>query len=516
MLEWLVAVCVVILVVLIWPGFKYFGPERPPDAVLQGLEISQQVAKDKTRRWISEREVNDDAQPACVGAETDEKARTVALICKPSALANYLLKHCRTFSDYSPCVGWTWRASAFLQSAYEAWWPYQSPVQFVRDNLQLSDEGLVALDWAVPSYQKRRRTSSHSTSPVLLIIPNSFGKITRNVLKLCEMALAHGYLPAVFNRRSHNGTPLTTPKLQQFGDPADLREAVRYIRHRQPAGRLYAVSESSGSGLLLSYLGECGSSSYVTAAVCLSPVFRCQSWFESGLCWPLQWVLVLYQKICLSRYRTALGEIMQTDALFSSCSLRGLEEALFCQTRHVGPAPVGGSSSNPSGAWDAYWERNEPLRDVDEVAIPVLSVCAQDDPVRGDTQSTIPLELFETNPHFFLLLTDRGGHCGFSTQSEGRAVGALGPGDSVVAPHSGMERHGTNWSHRALLEFFRATTDFFNAEERVKQLAARRRGLGGGAGGRAFRHRSVSTCKRVPACSHNIHAIYNWQRSYTR
>uniref|UniRef100_A0A3Q2ZXJ6 Abhydrolase domain containing 15a n=1 Tax=Kryptolebias marmoratus TaxID=37003 RepID=A0A3Q2ZXJ6_KRYMA len=295
--------------------------------------------------------------------------------------------------------------------------------------------------------------------------------------QLCEMALAHGYLPAVFNRRSHNGTPLTTLKLQQFGDPSDLREAVRYIRYRQPAGRLYAVSESSGSGLLLSYLGECGSSSYMTAAVCLSPVFRCQSWFENDLCRPLQWVLALYQKISLSRYRTALGDIMHTDALFSSCSLRGVEEALFCHT---------------SVGWDSYWERNEPLRDVDEVAIPVLSVCSRDDPVRGDAQSTIPLELFETNPHFFLLLTDRGGHCGFSAHDD------------------------TNWSHKVVLEFFRATTDFFNAEERAKQLAARRRGLGGGLGGRAFRHRSVSTCKRVPACSHNIHAIYSWQRSYTQ
>uniref|UniRef100_A0A3B4GHL7 Protein ABHD15 n=1 Tax=Pundamilia nyererei TaxID=303518 RepID=A0A3B4GHL7_9CICH len=476
MLEWLLALCFVILVVSIWPGSKYFCTESQRDALLQRFGILQQVAKGKTEKCVSEREGSDDAQSACVGALTGEKQRTVALICKPSALANYLLKHCWTFSNYSPCVGWTWRASAFLQSVYEACWPYESPVQFVRDNLQLSDDGVVALDWAVPSYQKRRRTSSHSTSPVLLIIPNSFGKITRNVLKLCEMALSHGYLPVVFNRRNHNSCPLTTVKLQQFGDPADLREAVRYIRYRQPAGRLYAVSESSGSGLLLSYLGECGSSSYVTAAVCLSPVFRCQSWFESGLCWPLQGALVLYQKICLSRYRTVLAETLQTDTLFSSHSLRGLEEALFCH--------------NTSITWDAYWEHNEPLRDVDEVAIPVLSVCAKDDPIRGDAQSTVPLELFETNPHFFLLLTDRGGHCGFSTQSEGNDA--------------------------ASLEFFRATTDFFNAEERAKQLASRRRGLGGAAGGRFFRHRSVSTCKRVPACSHNIHAIYSWQRSYTR
>lgn len=507
MLVWLVALCITILVVLIWPGSKYFGTESKTDALLRGLGLSQQTAKDKSGRCVSDRDGSDSA---------DEKSRAVAFICNPSALANYLLKHCRTFSHFTPCLGWTWRASAFLQSVYEACWPYDSPIQFVRDNLQLSDDGLVALDWAVPSYQKRRRTSSHSTSPVLLIIPNSFGKITRNVLKLCEAALSHGYLPAVFNRRSHNGTPLTTLRLQQFGDPADLREAVRYIRYRQPAGRLYAVSESTGSGLLLSYLGECGSSSYVTAAVCLSPVFRCQSWFENGLCWPLQWALVLYQKICLSRYKTVLGETIQTDTLFSSCSLRGLEETLFCQTGPTNSAPAapsGTSISNTSGAWDTYWERNEPLRDVDEVAIPVLSVCAKDDPIRGDPKSTIPLELFETNPHFFLLLTECGGHCGFSTHLEESTFSAAG---CAAVPNSAIVRHGTNWSHKALLEFFRATTDFFAAEERAKQLAARRKGLGGGAGGRVFRHRSVSTCKRMPACSHNIHAIYNWQRSYTR
>ncbi|XP_029027889.1 protein ABHD15 [Betta splendens] len=505
MLEWLVALCIVILGVLIWPGPKYFGTESQPDALLRGLGAAG--PNGRGRVVDRERSDGDGAQAAAAAGE----ARAVALVCKPSALANYLLKHCRTFTHYSPRVGWTWRASALLQSAYEACWPYRSPVQFVRDNLQLSDDGLVALDWAVPAYQKRRRTSSHSTSPVLLIIPNSFGKITRTVLKLCETSLSHGYLPAVFNRRSHNGTPLTTVRLQQFGDPADLREAVRYIRHRQPAGRLYAVSESTGSGLLLSYLGECGSSSYVTAAVCLSPVFRCQGWFEGGLSRPLQWALVLYQKMCLSRYRTVLGETVHTDALFSSCSLRGLEEALFCQ-------PAGSATARPvpPGAWDAYWERNEPLRDVDEVAIPVLSVCARDDPVRGDAQSTIPMELFETNPHFFLLLTERGGHCGFSAQPEGGAAGGFSAVGSAAPPASGPEGLGPSWSHRALLEFFRATTDFFAAEERTKQLAARRRGLGAGAGGRAFQNRSVSACKRVPACSHNIHAIYNWQRSYTR
>ncbi|XP_057695294.1 protein ABHD15 [Corythoichthys intestinalis] len=491
MLEWIAIACVAILLAVIRSRFKVSGTEKPTDIAPRG---PNSPLKDEV---------------------SIERTRSVALICKPSALANYLLKNCSTFTNYSPRVGWSWRASAVLQSLHEMCWCYGNPVHFVRDNLLLSDDGLVALDWAYPAHQMRRRTSSHSTCPVLLIIPNSFGKITRNVLKLCQTALSHGYLPAVFNRRSHNGTPLTTIKLQQFGDPADLREAVRYIRYRQPASKLYAVSESTGSGLLLSYLGECGSSSYVTAAVCLSPVFRCQSWFENGLCWSMQWALLLYQKMCLSRYRTALSSIIRTDTLFSTSSLRCLEEVLFCQTEQVGCASTAPTVTRISTAasWEAYWERNEALRDVDEVAIPVLSVCAQDDPVRGNAQSTVPWELFESNPHFFLLLTERGGHCGFSTHCEENATG---PANPMTEPNSVTVTRGANWSHRALLEFFKATTDFIAAEERTKQLTAKRKGLGGVAGGRVFRHRSVSTCKRVPMCSHNIHAIYNWQRSYTR
>ncbi|XP_026780763.2 protein ABHD15 [Pangasianodon hypophthalmus] len=468
MLEWIGAVCVLLLVATVWPGLKHLG------AFLRGPEIARGVR--------SASECATGTEPIKVHEPAGESSAPVAFICKPSALAKYLLKQCASFCEYVPSPAWHWRASPCLQTVLGALWPHDCAVHFIRDYLQLSDDGLVALDWAVVG-PKRRRTSSNSSSPILLIIPNSFGKLTRNVLKLCEAALSHGYLPVVFNRRSQNGTPLSTIKLQEFGDPADLREAVRYIRYRQPAGRLYAVSESTGSGLLLSYLGECGSSSYMTAAACLSPIFRCQSWFEIGPGWPFHWVLLLYQKVCLSRYRTVLGELVHIDTLFSSRSLRAMEEALFCQS---------GLKEVPAeGAWEAYWERNDALRDVDEVAIPVLCVCSRDDPIRGETQATLPLELFESNPHFFLLLTESGGHCGFSTAKEGPVL----------------------WSHQALLEFFRATSDFFAAEERAK-LTARRRGVNMGA--KAFRHRSVSTYKRLPVCSHNIHTIYNWQRSYTR
>ncbi|KAG6928524.1 protein ABHD15, partial [Chelydra serpentina] len=251
-----------------------------------------------------------------------------------------------------------------------------------------------------------------------------------------------------------------------FGEPGDLKEAVMYIRVRQPGSVLCAVSEGSGSGLLLSYLGECGSSSYLAAAACISPVFRCQEWLETGCPWLYEWSLLLHQKRGLSRYTTALAEVVETGRLFRSRSLREFEETLFCQTKQQ---PV---------TWDAYWDRNDPLRDADEAAVPVLCICSADDPVRGPPASTLPMELFRSSPYFFLLLTPHGGHCGFLRE---------GP---------------CSWSHEVTLEYLAAVAEFFRAEERLKGLHRCRRG------GPQKREASSAACP--------LQEIFSWQRSYTR
>ncbi|XP_069766845.1 protein ABHD15 isoform X2 [Narcine bancroftii] len=371
MLLWAPAICIVSLAVLGLLARLYFG----------------QSFKERFE-WASRWQRDDGSNDA------------PKLICKPSALAKYLLKTCLTVSVESQTL-WIWRKLPHLQTLWNGIWPPRSAVHFTRDYLQLSDEGLVALDWAVSAAGSRRRASSNSPAPIVLIIPNSFGKVTGNVIKLCASALDCGHRPVIFNRRCQNGCFLTTLKLQQFGDPSDLREAVRYIRYKHPNARLFTVSESTGAGLLLSYLGECGSSSYVTSAACISPIFRCQEWFETGPPWLYHWFLLFYQKTWLSRYTTVLGEIIDMDKLFATRTLKEFEEVLFCQTK------------KSKLCWDIYWEKNDPLRDVDEVAVPVLCICSQDDPCRGDPDTTVPFELFETNPHFFLLLTKNGGHCGF-------------------------------------------------------------------------------------------------------
>ncbi|XP_020136727.1 protein ABHD15 [Microcebus murinus] len=398
-----------------------------------------------------------------------------SLICKPSALAQCLLRSLRRSAALEPGPR-CWLAGPHLQTLRHFVLPVGPRPELAREYLQLADDGLVALDWVVgPCGRGRRVTNAGGLPAVLLVIPNAWGRLTRNVLGLCLLALERGYYPVVFHRRGHHGCPLVSPRLQPFGDPSDLKEAVTYIRFRHPAAPLFAVSEGSGSALLLSYLGECGSSSYVTGAACISPVLRCREWFEARLPWPYERGFLLHQKIVLSRYATALEDTVDTSKLFGSRSLREFEETLFCHTKS---SPI---------SWDTYWDRNDPLRDVDEAAVPVLCICSADDPVCGPPDHALPTELFHSNPYFFLLLSRHGGHCGFLRQEPLPA-----------------------WSHEVILESFRALTEFFRMEERMKGLSRRRASFLGG------RRRWGSLQKREVSPSSSLEEIFSWKRSYTR
>ncbi|NXN96884.1 ABH15 protein, partial [Rhinopomastus cyanomelas] len=356
------------------------------------------------------------------------------LLCKPSALAQHLVWSLGKSAVLGGCC-WPWPRWPQLQMLQQLVQLPQPEPAVAREFLQLPDAGLVALDWLVGPRGTRGSSGRGSPSSVLLLIPNACGKVTAGLLQLGLRALEQGFVPIIFNRRGHNGCPLTTPQLQPFGDPGDLWEAVTYLHCRYPSASLLAISEGSGSGLLLAYLGESGSSSHLAAAACISPIFRGRNWFEARMPRLYEWPLLLHLKRELSRYVGSLAEAVDVDRLLGSRSLRELEEALFCRTK-----------SRPT-SWEAYWERNEPLRDADEAAVPVLCLCSTDDPVRGPPARSLPLELFRSSPYFFLLLAQHGGHCGFPRRGAGHC-----------------------WSHEVALEFFRAMAEFLRAEEQRKGL----------------------------------------------
>lgn len=78
-------------------------------------------------------------------------------------------------------------------------------------------------------------------------------------------------------------------------------QVVAYVHIRHPSSVMVAVSEGSGSGTLLSYLGESGSSSCLKAAAAISPVLRGQLWFETAMPPVYRWGALIHRKLQLSR-----------------------------------------------------------------------------------------------------------------------------------------------------------------------------------------------------------------------
>ncbi|XP_051793205.1 protein ABHD15 [Acanthochromis polyacanthus] len=485
-----------------------------------------------TRAWTEE------AKPPGSESGSAPASDGPRLICKPTALAKYLLRHCGSLGR-SRLAGWP-RGDPHLQTVSSLLCgQHGETLQFTRDHLLLRDGGIVALDWAVGTRlgEARRRWEGRKeqqsggkslgcftlTPPVLLLIPQSWGGMTPHLKALSHQAMLQGFYVVVFHPRGTASCPLTTARLTEFGDPADLEQAVSYVHSRHPSSVLVAVSEGSGSGILLSYLGECGSSTRLTAAAAISPVLQGQLWFETGIPPVYQWGSLVHRKLQLSRYKSSFRGVLDVDRALKCSSPRDFEETLFCSSVQLqseaselpNSGLKSGSQSPPSLApsavwalgerayqakdWENYWERNEPLRDADEVAVPVLCICSSDDPLLPPA-STLPLQLFLSNPYFHLVLTDRGGHCGFTLEEE---------------------REG-NWSHIVVLEYFRVVADFLKGEQRDGVLEEN-----SPTGQRSWirnvvpqRRRRAAMMRRMrtqnPEYMDAEEGEFTWKRSYTR
>ncbi|XP_078121477.1 protein ABHD15 [Sander vitreus] len=478
------------------------------------------------------------------------------LICKPTALAKYLLRHCGSLAR-PRLASWP-RGDPHLQTLSSLLCgQHKDTLQFTRDNLLLRDGGILALDWAVGTRlgevvgRKEHQSGGKAlgcfttTPPVLLLIPESWGGMTPHLKVLCHQAVRQGFYVVVFHARGTAGCPLTTARLTEFGDQADLEQAVAYVHSRHPSSVMVAVSEGSGSGILLSYLGECGSSSHLTAAAAISPVLQGQLWFETAMPPIYRWGVLSHRKLQLSRYASSFRGVLDVDRALSCSSLKDFEETLSCSStqlqqrtprtpvsalnsglnsgsippRGLAPSVAWALGERASSAkdWDTYWERNEPLRDADEVAVPVLCIRSRDDPLLPPA-STLPLPLFQSNPYFLLVLTDRGGHCGFTLEGREEMEGGRTGNEEV---------EDSNWSHIAVLEYFRVVADFLKGEERDGVRLDGPLGENSQAGQRSrtsnnLRRRRANMVRRQRLQAPEESSVeaeegnFTWKRSYTR
>ena len=265
-------------------------------------------------------------------------------------------------------------------------------VEFDREYLQMKDKGVVALDWVVHvSIHKRKRCT------VLIVLPGMTANAL-DVTKLCHLAAHKGYRPVVFNSRGHGSSVLTTPKLLNQGDPSDLRQVVKYIHGRYPKALINMVGYGTGCSVLLSYLGEFGSSANISAGVCISACFDHTERFSKQIHSIYDILYLLKLKYIIGSHGKALLKHINMNELLKTWTFDRFAELVYFKQY---------GCSN----MEDYWDRTNPLRDVDEISVPLMFINSLDDPFYSKLK--IPHELCRYYPHFLMVVTNRGGHCGF-------------------------------------------------------------------------------------------------------
>ena len=311
------------------------------------------------------------------------------LYFKESALASHLLKRCRLMNrKLDPPF---WLRSAHVQTVLPFIMP-AATIEFDREYLQMKDKGVVALDWVVQVATHKRKKCT-----VLVVLPGSTA-CALSVSKLCSLAAHKGYRTAVFNPRGFGNSVLTTPKILSPGDPTDLRQVIKYIHGRYPKALITMAAYGTGCSLLLSYLGEFGSSANICAGVCVSACFDVTEKFSSHARNLYDILYLIKMKCILGSHSKALSKHVDVNSMLKTWSFKTFEEMVY--SKLYGFSNI-----------EEFWDKNNPLRDVDEISVPLMFVNSLDDPFYRHHK--IPYELCKYYPHFLMVSTDLGGHCGF-------------------------------------------------------------------------------------------------------
>lgn len=312
------------------------------------------------------------------------------LLYKDSDLTKHLLTNCSTLKR-------PFKPKAFLSHGYiqTLIGYFKTPVKgimFSREYVQMNDKGIIALDWLNNSMFKVRKTSS-----IIIIFPRLTGDAL-TASHICVKAAEKGFRTVVFNRRGHGSSYLTTPKLTSPGDPADARQVLEYIALRYPGVNIVGLGVGAGSALIFSYLGEYGSASLLKAAVCISPSYdNTESLSDSIPKFYEILLLISLKKIILSHAKS-LEKVINISDVLKSWTLKEFDYHVYCKMYGL-------------DTFQTFWEENDPMRDVDDIAVPVLCVNSLDDPVT--IKDNISLDLFQFYPNLLLVTLEKGGHCGF-------------------------------------------------------------------------------------------------------
>jgi hypothetical protein len=259
---------------------------------------------------------------------------------------------------------------------------------------------------------------------------------------LADKAFADGFNVILLNQRNCGGTERLAPGLYHSGLTSDADHVIREIASVDGIDRVVVAGYSLGGNLALKLAGDygdvhppqlrgvCAVSPVIELEACVRALERRQNFFY-------QWNFVRGLKARMRRKAAWFPGRYQTAPLDRIRTVREFDE--------VYTAPHFGFRDASD-----YYHRASAMRVIDRVRLPGLIITAEDDPFVPSQPFNDPR--LRSNPALRVVVTSKGGHCGFLTgQSSG---------------------HDGYWAEHQILQFARAVAAVTGATSTASRTPA--------------------------------------------
>ncbi|OQR91097.1 serine protease family S33 [Achlya hypogyna] len=332
-------------------------------------------------------------------------ARVPALTYQGNDIMLQIVRDCSLLrAPYHP----TWYLfNGHLQTAMVAVEDAEPHVSYRRELFELSDGGVLSLDWVQTSSVT---TNNEHNKPTILILHGLAGGSHEKYVRAGVVELVnHGWRVVVMNARGCGKTKLVTPKLFCAAYTQDVREVTAYLRKTHiPTSVLLGVGYSLGANILTKFVGEDGPTCQLTAAVAVGNPF-CLTTASHHLMG--SWL-----------YRRTYNNIMTKnliDVVFrqtNACEV--FEDHPVVDLEHLRTATnlreYDDRFTRLVFGFDTvsdFYRQASSVHYIKHIAIPTLFVSAHDDPIC--VHQGIPYDDCAANPNVLLAVTHAGGHLGF-------------------------------------------------------------------------------------------------------
>lgn len=296
-------------------------------------------------------------------------------------------------SEFQPA---RWLRNRHAQTMFSSLpWAWRGRLGLRREELELPDGDLTAVDWVVPDAPLR------DGAPLLVILHGLESSAESTYARmLMQAALERRWHCCVLHFRDCGDYRNRLPRRYHAGETNDLRFFVDRLERGGDYGAIIAAGYSLGGNVLLKYLGEAGSNSPLTAAVAVCVplnLHECARALTQGFS-------KIYQRHLLKRMKKSVaGKFDRHTAAFDW--ERAMSARTFAEFDDAVTAPLHGFSGK-----DDYYDRCSSMHYLGDIETPTLIINALDDPFM--TPGVIP-HRDRLSTQVSLEISEAGGHVGF-------------------------------------------------------------------------------------------------------